>query len=389
MKQFNRSARKESQPGQSRLGSGRRIGILILPLVLLLVLSMARAQPVTNTPPAGPIETPAAAPALTNAPAPASPAAPHTNAPAKAAEKKKKKAASKQPAAKKKEAVAELKTVPLVPGPAVVIASNVNVRGQAKLKSEIVTRVNKGQELTVLEEIKLKKSEPDEPSAWAKILLPTNTHVYVNSSFIDPTNKTVMPRKLNARSGAGENYSVLGLLKRGDSVKEVATKGEWLEIEAPADAYAFVAAQYLRQEAPGTAPPVEPITATPVTEQPTVAAAPTEPPVVPPGTEPALTNAPESTVTPPSPIVPDEPPPKRIVLREGVVRGTFSIQAPTHYELVSPESGRVINYLYTTSVGLDLSRYKGMRIVVTGEEGLDERWRNTPVITIERIQVVE
>jgi len=26
---------------------------------------------------------------------------------------------------------------------------------------------------------------------------------------------------------------------------------------------------------------------------------------------------------------------------------------------------------------------------VTGEEGLDERWRNTPVITIQRIEVVE
>jgi hypothetical protein len=72
-----------------------------------------------------------------------------------------------------------------------------------------------------------------------------------------------------------------------------------------------------------------------------------------------------------------------------VVRGTFSIQAPTHFELVSPQTGRVINYLYTTSVSLDLHEYKGLRIVVTGEEGLDERWRNTPVITIQKIQVIE
>jgi hypothetical protein len=85
----------------------------------------------------------------------------------------------------------------------------------------------------------------------------------------------------------------------------------------------------------------------------------------------------------------DEPPPKRIVQREGVVRGTFSIQAPTRYELISTDNRRVINYLHSTAPTLDLSQYKGLRIVVTGEEGLDERWRNTPVISIQKIEVVE
>ena len=71
------------------------------------------------------------------------------------------------------------------------------------------------------------------------------------------------------------------------------------------------------------------------------------------------------------------------------MRGTLSIQAPTKFALMSPENGRLINYLFTTSVGLDLRRYKGMRIIVTGEESLDARWRNTPIITIQRIQVLE
>ena len=69
--------------------------------------------------------------------------------------------------------------------------------------------------------------------------------------------------------------------------------------------------------------------------------------------------------------------------------GTVSIQAPTRYALVSPETRKTINYLYTTSTNLDLSQYKGMRIIVKGEEGLDERWRNTPVITIHEIHVLE
>jgi hypothetical protein len=44
--------------------------------------------------------------------------------------------------------------------------------------------------------------------------------------------------------------------------------------------------------------------------------------------------------------------------------------------------------LYTASRELDLSRYKGLRIIVTGEESLDERWRSTPIITIQTIIVL-
>ena len=333
------------------------------------------------------------APAGTAAPAAlqATNTAAGTNASASKAERKKTKKTAKKAPAKKKDAAAELRSVPLVAGQAVVIASNVNVRGQAKLNSEVVTRVNKGQPVMVLEEVTLKNSGPNEPSAWAKIVLPTNAHPWVSAMYV--TNDTVVPRKLQLRAGPGEEYSVLGTLKKGDTVKQVSTKGNWIQIEAPADAYAFVAAQYLKQEAPGTvattaeAPATVPVTEpapalAPVTE-PAVATAPATNPATSPATEqPAVTNA--ST----TPAV-EEPPPRRIVQREGIVRGTFSIQAPTHFELVSPDNGRAINYLYTTSPELDLRRYKGMRIIVTGEEGLDERWRNTPVITIQRIQVLE
>jgi hypothetical protein len=84
-----------------------------------------------------------------------------------------------------------------------------------------------------------------------------------------------------------------------------------------------------------------------------------------------------------------EPTPPRIVSHEGVVRTTMNIQSPTKYVLVDPASGKLVNYLYTTSTNLNLREYKGRRIIVTGEEGLDKRWENTPVITIERIRVLE
>jgi hypothetical protein len=362
------------------------------------------AQPVTNAPLAAPMRSSGAA---------ATPAA-KKQAPASA-----KKEPAKAPAAKK-EPGSELKTVPLVPGPAVVDANNVNVRGQAKLTSEVVTRLTKGQSVTVIEEIIHKSSGPSEPSAWAKIVLPPEVHVFVNSSYIDAAKKTVKPKKLNLRSGPGENYSVVGVLAQGDAVREIATKGAWTEIEAPAHAYAFVAAQYLKQEPPAppvavrtppvttppvavASPPTPPTpapTPTPLPEAPAIAA----PPSTPPSTPPTMTvSTPPSAVTPetpgaeppvisappaPEPIV-TGPPTKRIVQREGFVRGTTSIQAPSKFELVSVDTHRTIDWIYTSSPNLDLSRYKGLRIVITGEEGLDERWGNIPVITIQKIQVVE
>ena len=348
------------------------------------------AQQVTNAPPAAPLGAPATDAGSTNMTNPTG-----TNAaPAKPGTKKKSnRKKTPKPATAKKEPGTELKTVPLVPGPAVVAANHVNVRGQPKLNSEVVTRLTNGQPVTVIEEITRKNSGPDEPSAWARIQLPPNAHVWLKSSYLDD-NKAVKPRKLNLRAGPGENYSVLGRLQRGDTVAQLTIKGDWIEIEPPTNAYAFVAAQYLKQEAPGTVA-AAPETATPATvpEAATIAAAPTDTQTTnAPGAEAAAaTNTvaegtpSASTATPAS----DEPPPKRIVQREGMVRGTFSIQAPTHFELISPETGKAIDFLYTPSVLLDLSRYKGLRIIVTGEEGLEERWGNTPMLTIQKIQVLE
>ena len=73
--------------------------------------------------------------------------------------------------------------------------------------------------------------------------------------------------------------------------------------------------------------------------------------------------------------------------REGVVRGTKSIQAPTYFELVSPETRKTINYLYSDDPGLKLKDFKGKKIVVTGEEGIDPRWPQTPLIEVQTLDL--
>ena len=78
---------------------------------------------------------------------------------------------------------------------------------------------------------------------------------------------------------------------------------------------------------------------------------------------------------------------KRIVRREGQVRSTkFNIQAPTYFELVG-EHGRILNYISGEKAGFKLKDYKGLRVVVTGEEGIDPRYPDRPLIELETIEV--
>ena len=398
------------------------------PFALTVALSLAwfgstaRAQNPTENPPTVPADS-----------------APKT--PPKAAHKSETKAPTKgaTKTAKKDEPKTE-EAKPLTPGPAVVKVKNLNVRGKAAINSEVVTHLQRGDHIQVIEEVTLKNPKTDEPAKWAKIALPTNAPVWISAHFIDANNKTVAPNKLNLRSGPGENYSVIGTLTKGTAVKEIETKGDWIRIEPPANSFAFVAAHMIANEA---APPVAVALVTPPKPPPTVAVTP--PPAVatpavavnpPPVTTDPVTPPPVTTVaTPPVTVAPTTPPVvvappittppvtpeqnhatptiasiiikpsteptpftgavapevdedvKRVVTREGIVKRSVSIQAPTYFVLENLSNGKTINYLHSTN--LVLRDFYGKRVVVSGEEELDERWPHTPVITVDKVEPVK
>jgi len=375
---------------------------------LLLAVSVAlsaTAQTSTNSLPA--IPPPVGSPAPVAAPAPViAPMALSTNAPVKKATAKKKKKAvvAKAKAAAPKAAKLTEPTATLVAGSAEVVVNNVNVRGQAGLKGEVIAHVQKGDTVQVLSQISLDKHKSDEPAQWAKISLPTNVTVWVDSKYI-AADKTVSVKKLNLRAGPGENYSVLGVVEKGTPVVEAGAKGAWTKIQPPTNAYAFIAVMYLKQEASGNVPNNPP----PSTETPTLTPTPTTVAdnsgmvAPPPSGSPTPTTTPDLAATAPAPQVPSviiqtnivvvtdtnvPPPPPRVVTHEGNVRRSVSLVAPTYFELYDPSTDTAINYLYSNTTNLNLVRYNGLKISVTGEEGLDPRWQRTPVLTVQKIYVL-
>jgi uncharacterized protein YgiM (DUF1202 family) len=356
----------------------------------LMVATSAFAQDNTTT--LTPV-TPAPIPYTGPPPSPV-----QTNAPVKKTTPKKRKISTATTTTPKKAAFVE-PTVALVPGAAEVAVKNLNVRGQAGLKGEYLTHLTNGDSVIVLGEITLAKHKAEEPAQWAQIALPSSVHVWASSLFIDATNNTVSAKKLNLRAGPSENYSVLGVIERGTAISVITTKGNWTQIKPPTNAFAFVAAIYLKQEASGTVatnlpPSTEtepPVTTNNVTEPaPIVTESTNEPDAtqtnLPDTSAPAITdtNAVEMSVDTNLP-----PPPPRVVTHEGFVRKVTSIIEPTDYELYDPKTGGEVDYLYSTTTNLDLSHYKGLHIIVTGEEATVERWKNTPLLTVQRIQVVE
>jgi len=307
-----------------------------------------------------------------------------------------------------------------------VQSDRVNVRGQASLSSEVVAHLKQGDTVNVLGEITLPKPKKGEPLKWLRIQLPPNTPVWISGTFVDPTNKTVSVKRLNLRAGPGENYSVLGRLDKGAVVNQIRATDNWLQIETPTNAYAFVAAEFVTINATQPAPaptlaetkpveqpvekpiekPVDKTDVPPVKEAPVVPApAPqptvtqTPPPVVPatvPAVVPAeVTPAPATPVTekpvvaaPPAEVKDTTPPPKRVISREGIIRRTVSIQAPTRMGLVSSENGELIDYLDSDKLGIKLDSLVGLKVLVSGEEEMDERWPNTPIVTLDNIRLV-
>ena len=297
------------------------------------------------------------------------------------------------------------------PEAGIISADRVNVRARASLIGARVAQLRKGDKVTVRAKITVAPPRKGEPADWLRIAMPAAGQTWVHMGFVEEGKVTA--KKLNVRAGGGERFSIVGRLAKDDAVKEKRTAGDWIEIEHPAGAHAYIAAKFVElgqaaeetkpeetpeaklaevteTEEPKETPEAKPAETTPeakpdtaeVTEATEPAETKAEPEAVaepgdmpdPPepevvvvdaaeGTEASETQKPpmgnpedaEEAKPEPAPAVTDTKlpvPPPRIVTREGKIKRRFfrSPKAPSRFELLD-DNGRTINYLYSSDSG--------------------------------------
>jgi uncharacterized protein YgiM (DUF1202 family) len=348
--------------------------LLLFPALLALTAAAVLAQ--------SPSAQPAGGDSAISAPAPASGAN-------SAAEPKASPAPGKKAGARKR--------IPFDPPVWAVAKSDVvNVRDQPSFRGEVVGHLKKGETVIVQARITLSHPKKGEPAEWSEISIPSDLVVWVNSHFIDPSAKTVTAHRINLRGGPGENYSIVGRLEKGATVTEIRERDGWTAIQAPSNAYAFVAAEFLDvQAAPAPeAPPPQAVIVPPV-----VAAAPAgDQPVAPPPPAAPPAAASEPAPSAPAPTVqgqadqelaalrqttePSADAKPRIVTREGYVHRSYNLQAPASYELHDIQTDSLIEFLQA-STNINLHAFVGTRITVTGPELIDQRWPRTPILQVQ------
>jgi SH3-like domain-containing protein len=126
----------------------------------------------------------------------------------------------------------------------------VNVRVAPDLKAETLTQLNKGAPVSVLETKSATAPGKDgaQKIEWLRIAMPESAKVYVHKDFV--ANGVVTAETLNVRSGPANTHAIVATLKRGERVDVLATKGNWFVIRPPANATAWIAAQYVEVGAP-------------------------------------------------------------------------------------------------------------------------------------------
>ena len=129
------------------------------------------------------------------------------------------------------------------PKPGIVSADRVNVRARASLLGERVTQLRKGDKVSVLAKVSVAPPRKNEPADWLRIVMPAAGQTWVYLGFVEEGKVTVS--KLNVRAGGGERFSIVGRLAKGDAVKEKRTAGDWIEIEHPEGAHAYIAAKFI------------------------------------------------------------------------------------------------------------------------------------------------
>ncbi|MFC1631785.1 SH3 domain-containing protein [Candidatus Omnitrophota bacterium] len=127
---------------------------------------------------------------------------------------------------------AEVKQLPAVY--ATAVTSKVNIRSGQGLNFEILGQLNKYARVIVT----------GEEFGWYRVKLPQQAKCFVRQDYLNAN--VVATDLLRVRAGAGTNFNVLGLLKKGQTVRIIKPVGDWQMILPPEGCVGWIKKDYLR-----------------------------------------------------------------------------------------------------------------------------------------------
>lgn len=125
---------------------------------------------------------------------------------------------------------------------------NINVRAGQSVNFERVGQVTLGEVVVVLEEA----------FGWTRIKLPVQCESYIHSDFVTDFGQgigRVTGERVNVRSRAQLNSSILGQASKGDMVKLLEKKEDWYRIEPLDQCSGWVSSEFLAFHSPQVPPP--------------------------------------------------------------------------------------------------------------------------------------
>jgi hypothetical protein len=230
---------------------------------------------------------------------------------------------------------------------------------------------------------------------WTEIEAPASAYAFVDATLIRKSGEAGSPAPETAAPGVAGRPAPAQPPAAQVEKPSTAPAPKPQPVAKPEDVQAIAAARPATSEPAAKSVSSEldaPVTTAPrATPPPTVLPAPgssasATPPAIA-SAAPALPAALPQVAEAPAAKQPETTNTRRVVRREGIIRATKSIQAPTWYELVHPETKKTIDFLHEEKLGIKLKDYKGQKVVVTGEEAVDPRWPNTPILEMETLDI--
>jgi len=273
-----------------------------------------------------------------------------------------------------------------VPASVKVNADRVNLRAKPDQQSETVGQVDAGTMLTV-------RSMGDD---WVEVVPPEQIDFWVHQELV--SDDIIIANKVNARSGAGINYTVSGTFVRGDKIQRRGSFGEWIKVAAPADARLWVSRSLV--DIPSNVP--SPVAA-PAAEQAALVEN-DEPARVAPADqqdqEPAVAVAadePYDVMQVQDEAPPFSPPPGlklmpvdgqgKMVQREGLLKRAPALMfsAPGTHRLVKRDGQTVVTTVYLSGNSAQLNSLLDQQLLIRGREYWVEDAK-VPLVVIEAIE---